>query len=133
MFYRVLAFKTYTTCIQIQFRLFIVIVYFRNGAERSGLFCVISAVIERMKIEQDVAITQVIEQMRNNRGQIIPTQVCIQDVAITQVIEQMRNNREQIIPTQVCIQDVAITQFIEQMRNNRGQIIPTQVCVYFIL
>ena len=45
----------------------------RNGVDRSGLFCVISAVIERLKIEQDVAITQIIEQMRCCRDQIIPS------------------------------------------------------------
>ena len=45
--------------------------------ERSGLFCVISAVIERLKIEQDVAITQVIEQMRCCRDQIIPSVVSV--------------------------------------------------------
>lgn len=47
----------------------------RNGVDRSGLYCVITAVIERLKIEQDVAITQVIEQMRCRRCQIIPTLV----------------------------------------------------------
>ena len=50
---------------------------YRNGVERSGLFCVISAVIERLKIEQDVAITQVIEQMRCCRDQIIPSVVSV--------------------------------------------------------
>ncbi|XP_052778049.1 receptor-type tyrosine-protein phosphatase S-like [Mya arenaria] len=44
-----------------------------NGADRSGLFCVASAVLERMKIEQDVAITQVIKEMRNYREQLIPS------------------------------------------------------------
>ncbi|WAR24562.1 PTPRU-like protein, partial [Mya arenaria] len=39
----------------------------------SGLFCVASAVLERMKIEQDVAITQVIKEMRNYREQLIPS------------------------------------------------------------
>lgn len=48
---------------------------FRNGLERSGLFCVISAVVERLNIEHDVAITQVIEQMRCCRPQIITTVV----------------------------------------------------------
>ena len=35
----------------------------------------ISSVIERMKIEQDVAITSVVEEMRNAREQIIPSLV----------------------------------------------------------
>ncbi|XP_052777696.1 receptor-type tyrosine-protein phosphatase mu-like isoform X2 [Mya arenaria] len=50
-----------------------VLVHCMNGADRSGLFCVVSAVLERMKIEQDVAITQVIKEMRNYREQIIPS------------------------------------------------------------
>ncbi|WAR24556.1 PTPRT-like protein [Mya arenaria] len=50
-----------------------VLVHCMNGADRSGLFCVASAVLERLKIEQDVAITQVIKEMRNYREQIIPS------------------------------------------------------------
>ncbi|XP_060591084.1 receptor-type tyrosine-protein phosphatase alpha-like [Ruditapes philippinarum] len=49
-----------------------ILVHCMNGADRSGLFCVISSVIERMKIEQDVAIASVVEEMRNAREQIIP-------------------------------------------------------------
>ncbi|KAL4236493.1 hypothetical protein ACF0H5_004879 [Mactra antiquata] len=48
------------------------LVHCMNGVDKSGLYCVISAVLERMKIEQDVAITQVIEEMRKAREQIIP-------------------------------------------------------------
>ncbi|XP_052777233.1 receptor-type tyrosine-protein phosphatase epsilon-like [Mya arenaria] len=50
-----------------------VLVHCMNGADRSGLLCVASAVLERMKVEQDVAITQVIKEMRNYREQIIPS------------------------------------------------------------
>ncbi|XP_052777592.1 uncharacterized protein LOC128214917 [Mya arenaria] len=50
-----------------------VLVHCMNGADRSGLFCVASVVLERMKIEQDVAITQVIKEMRNYREHIIPS------------------------------------------------------------
>ncbi|WAR24831.1 hypothetical protein MAR_038500 [Mya arenaria] len=42
----------------------------KNGADRSGLFCVASTVLERMKIEHDVAIAQVIKEMRNYGEQI---------------------------------------------------------------
>jgi hypothetical protein len=49
----------------------------RNGVDKSGLYCVISAVIERLQIEQDVAISQVIEEMRSAREQIIPSVVSI--------------------------------------------------------
>ncbi|XP_060587159.1 receptor-type tyrosine-protein phosphatase epsilon-like [Ruditapes philippinarum] len=50
-----------------------IVVHCMNGVDKSGLYCVISAVIERLQIEQDVAISQVIEEMRNAREQIIPS------------------------------------------------------------
>ncbi|XP_061182305.1 receptor-type tyrosine-protein phosphatase kappa-like [Saccostrea echinata] len=48
-----------------------IVVQCRNGAEKSGLFCVLQVVLERMKIEQDVAIHQVIQHMRSIRPSII--------------------------------------------------------------
>jgi len=35
----------------------------RDGAEKSGLLCVVSVVLERMQVEQDVAIGHVIEEL----------------------------------------------------------------------
>ena len=55
-------------------------IFYRNGVDRSGLFCVIKAVIERLRVEQDVAITQVIEQMRCARDQIVPSVVSMNNV-----------------------------------------------------
>ncbi|KAK3607676.1 hypothetical protein CHS0354_010665 [Potamilus streckersoni] len=52
-----------------------IIVHCMNGAERSGLFCVIAALIERTKIEHEVAVEQIIKQMRSRRPQIIPNVV----------------------------------------------------------
>ena len=49
--------------------------FHRNGAEKTGLFCVLQVVLERMKIEQDVAIHHVIKQMRSIRPSIIPNVV----------------------------------------------------------
>lgn len=49
-----------------------VVVHCLNGAQRSGLYCVISTVIERLKVEGDVAITQTIKRSRAIRQQIIP-------------------------------------------------------------
>lgn len=49
--------------------------FYRNGAEKTGLFCVLQVVLERMKIEQDVAIHHVIQQMRSIRPSIIPNVV----------------------------------------------------------
>nr|XP_022313079.1 uncharacterized protein LOC111118076 isoform X2 [Crassostrea virginica] len=48
------------------------VVHCMNGAEKTGLFCVLQVVLERMKIEQDVAIHHVIQQMRSIRPSIIP-------------------------------------------------------------
>jgi len=47
----------------------------RDGAEKSGLLCVVSVVLERLKVEQDVAINHVIEELRNCREHIIPNLV----------------------------------------------------------
>jgi len=52
-------------------------VFNRDGAERSGFLCVVSVVLERLKVEQDVAIGHVIEELRSCREQIIPTLVRI--------------------------------------------------------
>ncbi|XP_056020209.1 uncharacterized protein LOC125669227 isoform X2 [Ostrea edulis] len=49
-----------------------VVIHCMNGAEKSGLFCVLQVVLERMKIEQDVAIHHVIQRMRSVRPSIIP-------------------------------------------------------------
>ncbi|KAK3592252.1 hypothetical protein CHS0354_027126 [Potamilus streckersoni] len=49
-----------------------IVVHCLNGAQRSGLYCVISTVIERLKVERDVAITQTVKRSRAIREQIIP-------------------------------------------------------------
>ncbi|KAL3867985.1 hypothetical protein ACJMK2_040826, partial [Sinanodonta woodiana] len=49
-----------------------IVVHCMNGADRSGLFCVIAALLERIKVEHDVAVEQIIKQMRSRRPQIIP-------------------------------------------------------------
>lgn len=43
-----------------------------NGATKSGLFCVIWNVLERMRIDGEVAIPQTIRNLRHRRQQIIP-------------------------------------------------------------
>ena len=45
----------------------------RNGGDRSGLLCVVSVVLERLKVEQDVAITHVIKVLRSCRKLYIST------------------------------------------------------------
>ncbi|XP_048255595.1 cell death abnormality protein 1-like [Haliotis rufescens] len=42
-----------------------------DGVGRSGLFCVLSAILERLKIELDISILQTINQMRLCRPQLI--------------------------------------------------------------
>lgn len=54
---------------------------YRNGCDKSGLYCVLATVIERLRIEQDVDIQHIIKQMRNRRPQIIPNYVHIFYVA----------------------------------------------------
>ncbi|XP_076081167.1 receptor-type tyrosine-protein phosphatase epsilon-like [Mytilus galloprovincialis] len=49
-----------------------VLVHCLNGCDKSGLYCVLATVIERLRIEQDVDIQHIIKQMRNRRPQIIP-------------------------------------------------------------
>ncbi|CAC5383561.1 PTPRK [Mytilus coruscus] len=49
-----------------------VLVHCLNGCDKSGLYCVLATVIERLRTEQDVDIQHIIKQMRNRRPQIIP-------------------------------------------------------------
>ncbi|KAK3091173.1 hypothetical protein FSP39_017709 [Pinctada imbricata] len=49
-----------------------IIVHCINGCEKSGLYCVLQVVLERLKLDQDVGIQQIIKQMRSRRPQIIP-------------------------------------------------------------
>ncbi|KAH3833879.1 hypothetical protein DPMN_107195 [Dreissena polymorpha] len=44
-----------------------------NGSSKSGLFCVVTATIDRLKHEREVTLQHTLKQMRVNRHQIIPT------------------------------------------------------------
>ncbi|KAK6180277.1 hypothetical protein SNE40_012464 [Patella caerulea] len=48
-----------------------IIVHCRNGVEKSGVFCVLAAILERLTIEQDVSILQTLVQLRVSRPQIM--------------------------------------------------------------
>ncbi|XP_055956493.1 receptor-type tyrosine-protein phosphatase kappa [Patella vulgata] len=48
-----------------------IIVHCRNGVEKSGVFCALAAILERLTIEQDVSILQTLVQLRVSRPQII--------------------------------------------------------------
>ncbi|KAL3878265.1 hypothetical protein ACJMK2_030630 [Sinanodonta woodiana] len=50
-----------------------VIVHCLNGAEKSGLFCVLWCVLERIKDDREVAIRSVVRQISVRRQQIIPS------------------------------------------------------------
>ena len=53
-------------------------VYFnRDGVNRSGLYCVIASLIERLKSEHDVATSQTVDQLRRQKQDIIPNAVRI--------------------------------------------------------
>jgi protein tyrosine phosphatase len=43
------------------------IVFFSNGVGRSGTFCAISSILERMKQEQVIDVFQVVKCIRVNR------------------------------------------------------------------
>ncbi|KAL3878252.1 hypothetical protein ACJMK2_030617, partial [Sinanodonta woodiana] len=49
-----------------------ILVHCINGAERSGLFCVLWCVLEKLKSDREVAIRSVVRQLRTRRQQIIP-------------------------------------------------------------
>ncbi|KAL3876442.1 hypothetical protein ACJMK2_034287 [Sinanodonta woodiana] len=49
-----------------------VVIHCMDGAERSGLYCVLTTVLERLNIEKDVAIYQTVKKMKTRRQQIIP-------------------------------------------------------------
>lgn len=64
----------------------------RNGCDKTGLYCVVEATIERLKIEQDVGIQQIIKQMRSRRPQIIPCIVCILIISPLLLIPYLSNS-----------------------------------------
>ncbi|KAK3612426.1 hypothetical protein CHS0354_032035 [Potamilus streckersoni] len=49
-----------------------IVIHCMDGAERSGLYCVLTTVMERLNVERDVAIYQTVKKMRTRRQQIIP-------------------------------------------------------------
>ncbi|XP_052257824.1 uncharacterized protein LOC127862660 isoform X2 [Dreissena polymorpha] len=50
-----------------------VIVHCMNGAERSGLYCAIAAVLDRLNAEQKVNIPHTVQQLRGRRPELIHT------------------------------------------------------------
>ncbi|XP_064604744.1 receptor-type tyrosine-protein phosphatase epsilon-like [Liolophura sinensis] len=48
-----------------------VIVHCMNGADKCGLYCAVSGILERLKTDQEVNILQTVKQMRINRPQVI--------------------------------------------------------------
>lgn len=48
-----------------------VTVHCMNGASRSGLFCAISCVLERINAEKEVDVFQAVKQLRLNRSQLV--------------------------------------------------------------
>ncbi|XP_060599714.1 uncharacterized protein LOC132753277 isoform X2 [Ruditapes philippinarum] len=50
-----------------------VIVHCMNGADRSGLFCAVSCVLERLQMEKKINIPQTVMQLRARRPQLIKT------------------------------------------------------------
>ncbi|KAL4216721.1 hypothetical protein ACF0H5_024444 [Mactra antiquata] len=49
-----------------------ILIHCRNGASRSGLFCVVSTILEKIACDQEVSIINIICQMRSRRSMAIP-------------------------------------------------------------
>ncbi|XP_021346887.1 multiple epidermal growth factor-like domains protein 6 isoform X3 [Mizuhopecten yessoensis] len=75
------------------------IVHCMDGAERSGLFCVMAAAVERLRAEENVSMVHTINQMRVRRPQVIPNieQFRYCHEAILQYIEHHYNNGDIIL------------------------------------
>ncbi|KAK6188530.1 hypothetical protein SNE40_004688 [Patella caerulea] len=48
-----------------------VTVHCMNGASRSGLFCAVSCILERLNVEKEIDVFQAVKQLRLNRSQFI--------------------------------------------------------------
>ncbi|XP_062588632.1 uncharacterized protein LOC134250297 isoform X3 [Saccostrea cucullata] len=51
----------------------VIVVHCMNGAKKSGLFCTVATIIERLRTEQEVGVVQTVLQMRTRRSQIVPS------------------------------------------------------------
>lgn len=49
---------------------------------KSGLFCTVATIIERLRAEQEVSVLQTVVQMRSRRPQIVASKVSIYLAAI---------------------------------------------------
>lgn len=54
-----------------------VVVVDRDGASQSGLFCGVSYMVERLKVEQEVDVFQSVKHTRVNRHQLVPNLVSV--------------------------------------------------------
>nr|XP_034313029.1 uncharacterized protein LOC105342354 [Crassostrea gigas] len=48
-----------------------IVVHCMNGAKKSGLYCTIATIIERLRAEQEVSVLQTVVQMRSRRPQFV--------------------------------------------------------------
>lgn len=48
-----------------------IVVHCMNGAKKSGLYCTVATIIERLRAEQEVSVLQTVVQMRSRRPQIV--------------------------------------------------------------
>jgi hypothetical protein len=47
----------------------------RTGAEKSGLFCVVSTLLEKTQIDQEVSVANTVRHIKYRRSMAIPYQV----------------------------------------------------------
>jgi protein tyrosine phosphatase len=53
----------------------IICVHCMNGADQSGLYCAVSYMLERLKLEQEVDVFQSTKHVRINRPQLVPSKI----------------------------------------------------------
>ena len=64
--------KLYTNALLLKF-LTIIFLYFSSGSGRTGVFCALSIVVERMRAEGVVDLPETVRQLREQRPQMVET------------------------------------------------------------
>ncbi|XP_053387669.1 receptor-type tyrosine-protein phosphatase alpha-like [Mercenaria mercenaria] len=49
-----------------------ILVHCLTGAEKSGLFCVVSILLEKIQLEQEISVVNTVRQVKNRRHKSIP-------------------------------------------------------------
>ena len=49
--------------------------FFRSGAERSGLFCAVSVMLQKMESEHEISVVNTVRQIKSRRQRALPNKV----------------------------------------------------------